>query len=185
MQCSTVFNVLTIFLKKKKKEERIKVTWRNYLPVEEKQEDNILKGTWTQNKILRHHQHGLWGCETLSAIVADWIFLKWLTGVNSPEVFSDPLFNKRQEPPSALPARNELDFAWWGARSNLTAPSVPTEDMRAQPKFLCLKVWWQTQEVSETGWKSPTVFMWQPMWYCNHSYTVYKYKELCHLKRLK
>lgn len=87
-------------------------------------------------------------CEILSG-VADWISLKGLTDVNNPKVLSAPLFNTRQEPPSASPARNGLHFAWWGAQLNLMAAPNPTEDKKAPHKLLSLEVWWQLQKVSQ------------------------------------
>lgn len=73
--------------------------------------------------------------------------------MNNPELLSAPLFNKRQEIPSA---RNGVDFTWLGAQLNLRAPSNPTEDEGDLQNISCLEVFC-AQKVSEAGWKSPTV----------------------------
>jgi len=82
--------------------------------------------------------------------------------VNNPKALSAPLFNERLKPSSALTARNGFDFAWWGAQLNFMAASNPTGDKRAPQKLLGIEVWLQPQKVSDTGWKSPTVVIWQP-----------------------
>lgn len=63
-------------------------------------------------------------------------FLRNGSGMNNPEGLSAPLFNKRQEPPSASPARNRLDFARWGAQLNLMSASSPTEDEGSTETFV-------------------------------------------------
>lgn len=167
MKFSTVFNVLTIFLKKKSKlhKEIISLVRRN-------EKDCVLKGNMSAEQ--DPGTPSSWTQSVWNVVLAGFLWND--ADVNYLKVLSAPLFNKRWEKPSA---RNGV------AQLNLTAPSNPAEDKGALQSVLCLEIFvlrkFQRQggRVQQSSFDSPQDTETIP------TLCTYKYRELCRLKRFK